>query len=502
MSPNEDSWETSSMSEHEHQHDTSQMKHGTSGHEGEMSMSGDDMMKMRFERNLWTCFACMALGLALASSPWTFGYSDPWMTVSDLLSGVLIVVFGIISLSYERGWARWANCAVGIWLLFAPIVFWAPEASAFVADTVVGALVIAFAILVPGMPGMRMQRGPDIPPGWSYNPSDWIQRAPVIALGITSFFISRYLAAHQLGYIDSSWDPIFGSGTERILMSDVSKAWPVSDAGFGAIAYMIEALSGFMGHRNRWRTMPWMVLMFGFLVIPLGLTSIILVVMQPVMVGTWCTLCLVTALFMLLMIPLAVDEVVAMGQFMVTVRRQRKPFWVNFWRGGSPLEHPEQLQGHAMDESGTEDQVTFHSPIPAVSRESVRGVTVPASLLVSALIGFWLMGAPPALGSNGWAANSDFIIGPLVAVVAVCAWAEVIRPLRYVNIIFGAWLIAAPWLLDGATATSLMNDTLAGVALIALSVPLGQVTEEYGTWNKRLRIAIGSDAEEQTAPAR
>jgi hypothetical protein len=42
--------------------------------------------------------------------------------------------------------------------------------------------------------------------------------------------------------------------------------------------------------------------MFGIQVIPLGVTSIVLVILQPLMVGTWCSLCLATAIFMLLTI--------------------------------------------------------------------------------------------------------------------------------------------------------------------------------------------------------
>lgn len=201
---------------------------------------------------------------------------------------------------------------------------------AYATETLIGTQVIAFAILIPGMPGMLMLPGSETPPGWSYNPSSWVQRAPVIALGILSFFIARYLAAYQLGYIDHAWDPFFGDSTVRVLDSKVSRAWPVSDAGFGAVSYLLEALSGFMGMRNRWRTMPWMVLMFGVLVIPLGVTSIILVVLQPVMVGAWCNLCLLTALFILFMIPLSVDDVAAMAQFMAKVGRGGEPFWTNF----------------------------------------------------------------------------------------------------------------------------------------------------------------------------
>ncbi len=439
---------------------------------------GQRMMRERHQRTLWVNFAAMALGLWLASSPWLVAERDLWLTVSDVVSGVLIIVFALLSLSPDRGWARWANCFVGIWLLVAPLVFWAPTAVAYATNSFIGAWIIALSILIPGMPGMRMMSGPDMPPGWSYNPSSWLQRAPVIALGFISFFIARYLAARQLGHTEHAWDPFFGNGTERVLNSTVSRAWPVSDAGFGAFSYMLEALSGFMGGHQRWRTMPWMVLMFGVLVIPLGITSIVLVILQPVMVGTWCTLCLVTALLMLLMIPLAVDEVVAMGQFMLRVRREGKPLWTNFWHGGTI----------DSGEAGMYEEVTgWHSPVGEVAEAAVRGVTVPLTLLISAFLGFWLMGAPVALGAEGVAADSDFLVGPLVAVVAVSAMAEVIRAFRYANVLLGAWLVVAPWILDGATTASTANDVVIGLALIALSIPRGPILQRYASWQRYVR---------------
>ena len=71
---------------------------------------------------------------------------------------------------------------------------------------------------------------------------------------------------------------------------------------------------GFMGAASRWRTMPWMVALFGILVVPLGLTHIALVMSQPAVVHHWSTLALLAAALMLPMITLTVDEVVAMGQ--------------------------------------------------------------------------------------------------------------------------------------------------------------------------------------------
>jgi hypothetical protein len=77
-------------------------------------------------------------------------------------------------------------------------------------DTIVGALAIAFSVLVPMMPGMSHEGMMDestVPPGWTYSPSSWLQRLPIIALGFFGFLIARYLAAYQLGHIGSIWEP-------------------------------------------------------------------------------------------------------------------------------------------------------------------------------------------------------------------------------------------------------------------------------------------------------
>ncbi|MBI4266598.1 MAG: hypothetical protein HY657_19690 [Acidobacteria bacterium] len=129
-----------------------------------------------------------------------------------------------------------------MWLLFAPLAFRATDAAAYADGTLVGVLVIAFSVLIPMVPShahheVMMTEGPDTPPGWSYNPSDWFQRGPIIAMALVGFFLSRYLAAYQLGHISYPWDPFFSDGTRRVLDSQVSKAWPISDAGLGAVSY-------------------------------------------------------------------------------------------------------------------------------------------------------------------------------------------------------------------------------------------------------------------------
>jgi uncharacterized membrane protein len=431
------------------------------------------MMEDEHRKILWVHILNVVLGVWLVTSPVTFGYQNGGMLWSGIISGALLVVFGLLSLNAHRLWAPWAACFVGLWVSFAPLVFWSSSPAAYVNDTLVGALVVAFSVLVPGMPGMMMfmKPGPEIPPGWTYNPSAWLQRAPIIALAFVGWFGSRYLAAYQLGYIPHAWDPFFGNSTVRVLTSDVSRAWPISDAGLGAFSYTIEVLMGFMGGTDRWRTMPWMVTFFGILVIPLGATSIVLVILQPVAVGAWCTLCLLTALAMLIMIPLTLDEVVAMIQFLVQAKREGKPFWRTFWKGDT-------VKGGGPDKRTPQFNAALTKTAPAM----VWGANVPLTLLLSAALGTWLMFVPAVLHTQGAAADSDHLVGALVITFAVIAMAEVGRTLRFINILFGAWIVLAPWVLTGSVASAKWNNVITGVAVILLSFPRGKVRDRYGSW--------------------
>jgi hypothetical protein len=434
---------------------------------------------------MWRDFANITLGCWLIASPFTLGYRETAMAWNDVGVGLLVATLGVLTLSPRFDLARWGLCVSGMWLLFAPLVFWTRDAGAYANDTIVGALVIAFSVLIPMMPSrahheVMMTPGPDTPPGWSYNPSDWFQRGPIIAMAFVGFFLSRYLAAYQLGHIAYPWDPFFGDGTRRVLESDVSRAWPISDAGLGAVAYMLEALSGFMGGRNRWRTMPWMVVMFGVLVIPLGIVSIVLVILQPVAVGAWCTLCLVTAAAMLVMISPAIDEVVAMCQFLVGARREGQPFWRTFWIGGTL-----QQSTTAAAESSARARWRRRSPTSQiVAAMELRDV--PWNLLLSAVLGLWLMAAPAVLGVSGAAADSNHLAGALVVTWAVIAFGEIARPVRLLNMPIGLWIAAAPWVLSGATDLSRWTDVIAGCLLVALSVRRGRIAEQFGGWNRFL----------------
>ena len=117
----------------------------------------------------------------------------------------------------------------------------------------------------------------------------------------------------------------------------------------------------------------------------------------------------------------------------------------------------------------------------------VWGVALPWNLLLASVAGVWLMLAPSALGSTGAAAHSDHLVGALIVTFAVMALADVGRALRFVNVLFGAWVIAAPWLLGGATTASKWSDVIAGGLVILLSLRRGPVGERYGSWERYIR---------------
>jgi hypothetical protein len=75
------------------------------------------------------------------------------------------------------------------------------------------------------------------------------------------------------------------------------------------------------------------------------------------------------------------------------------------------------------------------------------------------------------------------LLGALAATVANIARAEVGRALRFVDILLGLAILAAPWVLSGATPGSRAND-LAAVLLIAATLPRGAAGNRYGGWDR------------------
>lgn len=175
----------------------------------------------------------------------------------------------------------------------------------------------------------------DVPPGWSVNPSVWSQRLPIVALAVVGGVAATWLALFQQGVIDSAWEPFFGEGTRRIVsesgFSRFFEEWPIRDAGIGAIGYLVDAVTGMIGGTSRWRTMPWIVIIFGIFIGPFGAISVMLTIFQPVLYNAFCTLCLVSGVISLAMIGPALDEVLASLQHLKRVRSAGRSVLSAFW---------------------------------------------------------------------------------------------------------------------------------------------------------------------------
>ena len=88
-------------------------------------------------------------------------------------------------------------------------------------------------------------------------------------------------------------------------------------------------------------------------------------------------------------------------------------------------------------------------------------------------------------GTEGTLADSDHLVGALIITVSIISMAEVARPLRFINALFGVWLVVAPWILSGGQIDGGISTTLIGIVLIGLSLPRGRRSNEhYGQWDR------------------
>jgi uncharacterized membrane protein len=374
-------------------------------------------------------FATFLLGIWLTGTTLFFSYALNPIFYSDLIGGIALTLIGCFWRKKHPSLKAWLIAAIGLWLNFAPLVFWTQSPAVYLNGSTAGVAALAIFLFSPMFPNMVANQGPSVPPGWSYNPSSYAQRVPVLVLAFVCWMISRYLAGYQLGYIDTVWDPFFKTGTIDVLTSEVSKAFPISDAGLGAFAYSMETISSF-GSERRWRTNPWLVLLFGLLTIPLALTSIVLIILQPVAVGAWCTLCIINAILMLIPVAFAVDEVAATLQFLR--HSKEKSFWRLLAEGGNCPEATEDLRSPSINH-----------PLPSLLKASAWGISLPWNLALTILVGAWLMFAPGFFAMAKFAADAHHVLGALIIVVAAIACSEVIRSVRWVNIPLAALLAAA-----------------------------------------------------------
>lgn len=89
------------------------------------------------------------------------------------------------------------------------------------------------------------------------------------------------------------------------------------------------------------------------------------------------------------------------------------------------------------------------------------------------------MAAPAVLDYADPARTNARIIGPIVASLATIAIWELTRPLRWVNVILGAWLLIAPWML-AHPPDARWNSLATGALILICSLVKGTRTHQLG----------------------
>jgi hypothetical protein len=154
-----------------------------------------------------------------------------------------------------------------------------------------------------------------VPPGWDENPTSFRRRGQLAALALLGLLVAAYLTLYQWDAW-SVWDPFFHA--EKVL--DFTA--PVPDALAGVAAYGTELLLLALGGRDRWRSLPWVCLALGAVLTIGAVVSIALIIVQPTIVGAWCTLCLVSAAISLTLFFLGIGEARAAWQHVQRARAQ------------------------------------------------------------------------------------------------------------------------------------------------------------------------------------
>jgi hypothetical protein len=176
------------------------------------------------------------------------------------------------------------------------------------------------------------------------------------------------------------------------------------------------------------------------------------------------------------MIPLEVDEVLAMGQFMVQAKRKGMALWKAFWLGGD-------VEGEGEDER-TPPLVRLSEHPKEVLLASIWGMSFPWTLVVSVGLGLGLAFVPSLFGVTGGAADALHVCGLLILTMATLAMGEPLRAIRYINVPLGVVAAAAPWFLQGGAGPGAIVGGLLGVTVAILAFPQGHVTERYGLWER------------------
>lgn len=95
----------------------------------------------------WEDWCSWLLGIWLCISPWAARFDlDSTATRTAVISGLLIIVAELITLSVFRSWEEWLNVLLGAWLVVCPWILGIGTSAATTNFLIVGVLLMVLAL--------------------------------------------------------------------------------------------------------------------------------------------------------------------------------------------------------------------------------------------------------------------------------------------------------------------------------------------------------------------
>jgi hypothetical protein len=95
-------------------------------------------------------------------------------------------------------------------------------------------------------------------------------------------------------------------------------------------------------------------------------------------------------------------------------------------------------------------------------------------------IGVWLMCSPSFFALEHPAADSNYVVGPLLVAFSLISMAETARFLRFVNMALALFLFFSVYQFPGFSQLGSINTVVMGVLMILLSFRKGKIIQSYG----------------------
>jgi hypothetical protein len=100
--------------------------------------------------------------------------------------------------------------------------------------------------------------------------------------------------------------------------------------------------------------------------------------------------------------------------------------------------------------------------------------------ITNIFLGFWLMLSPSLLNMNATTADNNHIIGPLVITFSVVSLWDINRKAIRANIVLGAWLLTALFILDFTNTLAFFSNGACASFIILMSSIKRKAKQHYG----------------------